>query len=544
MIRIYLVVLLTFITYLSSAQSLQKPKLVVGVVVDQMRYEYLHRFSNHYVDGGFKRLMSDGFVFKNAHFNYIPTYTGPGHASVYTGTTPRVHGIIANDWYDKFEKRERYCVEDREVSGVGGSGEVGQRSPKNLMASTITDELRLFYQNRSKVISVSIKDRGAILPGGHQSSGTYWYNEESGDFITSTFYRAQLPKWLLEFNKKQLPKTYMKKGWNTLHPIESYVESARDDRPYEVKELGGLPTVFPYDFKKVDKSANLNKLIKTTPHGNTLTVDLALAALEGEELGQDEITDFLAVSFSSPDYVGHAFGPYSKEIQDTYIRLDLELARLISTLDKNVGKDNWTMFLTADHAVAAIPAYLNELGQSTDYVKSSDHKKLILWEMENKFGTSDLIENVSNHQIFLNKKVMEEKQLDIAEVKEYLIPKMNELTGFNAVFDANNISNYGGNDLDVKLIAAGLNAHMSGDIVYTHQAGWLTEWHLKNGGTTHGSGYSYDTHVPMIFYGLGIKKGSTVNYHPITDIAPTISTLLDIKLPSGCTGQPATELLD
>ncbi|SMD39029.1 Type I phosphodiesterase / nucleotide pyrophosphatase [Reichenbachiella faecimaris] len=542
--KFFLSILLALSAFFVSAQNIKKPKLVVGVIVDQMRYEYLYRFENHYGDHGFKRLLSDGFSFKNAHYNYIPTYTGPGHASVYTGTTPRVHGIIANDWYDKFEKRSRYCVEDSDVKGVDGDGKVGQRSPKNMKSTTVTDELRLFYQNRSKVVGIALKDRGAILPAGHQPNGAYWFDAQSGNFITSTFYRNSLPKWLVKFNKRKLAEAYMSKGWDTYKPIETYVESARDDRSYEGKELGGIPPVFPYDFKQLDASIKLFELLKVTPHGNTITTEMSLAALDGEDLGKDEVTDFLAISYSSPDYVGHAFGPYSKEIQDVYIRLDLELERLMKALDEKVGKGNWTIFLTADHAVADIPAYLKELGHGTDYMKSGEQKKAISQKLEERFGTSDLIENISNHQIFLNKKLIAERELDLNEVKTFLIAEMNQHAGMSAVFDAATISNYAGHDLDVKLIAAGHNARMSGDIVYTYQAGWLGQWHLENGGTTHGSGYSYDTHVPMLFYGWGIKQGSTVNYHPITDIAPTISTLLNIKLPSGCTGQPAAELLD
>lgn len=541
--KLFLSIILTLPTFFTAAQDSKKPKLVVGVIVDQMRYEYLYRFENHYGEGGFKRLLSDGFSFRNAHYNYIPTYTGPGHASVYTGTTPRVHGIIANDWYDKYEKRSRYCAEDEAVKGVGGEGKVGMRSPKNLKTTSVTDELRLFYQNRSKVVGIALKDRGAILPAGHQPNGAYWFDAQLGNFITSTFYMQSLPKWVEKFNKRNLARKYMSMGWDTYKPIETYIESARDDRPYESKELNDQP-VFPYDFSNLDASANLFELIKVTPHGNTITTEMALAAIEGEELGEDEITDFLAVSYSSPDYAGHAFGPYSKEIQDIYIRLDLELERLMKELDEKVGKGNWTMFLTADHAVADIPAYLKELGHETDYVRSRDQKKLVWEKLEARFGTSDVIENVSNHQIFLNREVIAERNLEMKEVKSFLITEINQLTGISAVFDGATISNYGGHDLDVKLIAAGLNAHMSGDIIYTDQAGWLGQYHLENGGTTHGSGYSYDTHVPMIFYGWGIKKGSTVNYHPITDIAPTISTLLNIKLPSGCTGQPAPELLD
>lgn len=545
MIRIYLLALVVLTTSFSLAQPPKKTKLVVGVVVDQMRYEYLHRFANHYGNDGFKRLMNDGFQFKNAHFNYIPTYTGPGHASVYTGTTPRVHGIIGNDWYDKYEKKNMYCVEDQEVNGVGGSGKVGQRSPKNLRASTVTDELQLFYQNRSKVISVSIKDRGAILPAGHQPTGAYWYDGKSGNFITSTFYQKVLPDWVIKFNVRKLPKSYMKKEWDTYKPIVDYVESARDDRPYEfASDFKNLPNVFPYDFKEIGRTADLNEVIKVTPYGNSLVAEMALAAIDGEGLGQDSITDFLAVSFSSTDYIGHAFGPYSKEIQDTYVRLDLELARLMKSLDEKVGKGNWTLFLTADHAVADIPAYLKEQGHSVDYVTTPGSNEDLMKALEERFGTAGLVENVSNHQIFLNKELISEKQLNIMEIKNFLVMQLHARPGVGLALDAQLAGSYGGNNLDTRLLAAGINSRMSGDVVYTHRVGWLGKWNKANGGTTHGTGYAYDTHVPMIFYGWGIKKGSTVNYHPITDIAPTISSLLNIKFPSGCTGQPATELLD
>ncbi|UXX78243.1 alkaline phosphatase family protein [Reichenbachiella carrageenanivorans] len=544
MSKFILAFLLTFTSLFLYGQQASQPKLVVGVVVDQMRQEYLYRFANHFGEDGFKRLMNEGFVFKNAHFNYVPTYTGPGHASVYTGTTPRVHGIIANDWYDKYAKQMRYCVQDDEVQGVDCEGKIGRRSPKNLKTSTITDELRLFSQNRSKVISLSIKDRSAILPGGHQPNGAYWFDAKSGQFITSTFYRESLPDWLVKFNKKKLAEKYMKKGWETYKPIAAYVESARDDRPYESKELGGLKAVFPYDFSEIDKSKNKNELIKYTPYGNQLTVDLALAALTAEDLGRDEVTDILAVSFSSTDYVGHAFGPYSKEVQDTYIRLDLDLARLMKALDEQVGKGQWTMFLTADHAVSEIPAYMAENGHDTDYVNETDYLKMVNEKLITTFNSAELIENVRNNQIFLNREEIKNKGLDFKEVKAVLANFLVEMEGITAAFDTQEIANYNGDERDIKLMAAGINAHMSGDVIFAQRAGWLGEWHQKNGGTTHGSGYNYDTHVPMLFYGWGIKNGSSVNYHSVTDIAPSVSMLLNIKLPSGCTGQPAAELFD
>lgn len=351
---------------------------MVGIVVDQMRQEYLSRFSDHFGEGGFKRLINDGYEFKNAHFNYIPTSTAPGHASVYSGTTPRTHGVIGNDWYDKANKWKVYCVEDRDVTNVGGSEAYAARSPKNLLSTTITDELRQFYGNRTKIISISIKDRGAILPGGHNPDGAFWYDSMTGEFMTSSYYRDELPKWVKTFNELKLPEKYTNQVWDTFFPIEKYIESQQDDRPYERAMLKKIDPVFPYDLKEIGKERGANGLLPSTPFGNTIIADLAIEALKNENLGVDLVTDFLAISFSSTDYIGHDFGPYSKEVQDTYVRLDRELARLFEALDKNVGKGKWSAFLTADHAVAAIPKGQSENKQHGGYYKGSSIQPLSL----------------------------------------------------------------------------------------------------------------------------------------------------------------------
>jgi len=530
--------------FLSYAQSrIERPKLVVGIVVDQMRHEYLYRFYDHYGDDGFKRLMNEGFELKNAHFNYVPTYTGPGHASIYTGTTPRVHGIIANVWYDKDGKKEMYCVEDNTVSGVGSNSESGMRSPKNMLSSTITDELQLFFQNRSKVVGIAIKDRGAILPVGHHPTGAYWYDPSSGQFITSTFFAKEIKSWVADFNAKNLPRQYMKQVWATTKPIDTYVESAADDRPNEEIFPGKQRPTFPYDLKEMSKEMKANSLVRFTPFGNTLTLEMAIAAIDGEQMGQDAITDFLAVSFSSTDYIGHAFGPYSKEVQDTYVRLDAEIARFMNILDEKVGKGNWTLFLTADHGIAALPAYLMHGGQPVDYLKLQKSEFEIAKRLQQKFESDSLIENISNNQIFLNHRMLAQLNLKKSDVIDELLAVIGSLDGIGAVYRATDVRNHTGLNKEINLLAAGYNESRSGDILFTLKPGWLSDASNKIG-TTHGSHYSYDTHVPVIFYGHGIRQGRSVVYHPITDIAPTLSMLLNISLPSGATGQPIVELLD
>jgi predicted AlkP superfamily pyrophosphatase or phosphodiesterase len=534
------VILLTSFSLIAQKDRKQ-PKLVVGVVVDQMRHEYLYRFYDHFGDDGFKRLMSDGFEFKNVHFNYVPTYTAPGHASVYTGTTPRVHGIISNDWYDKYAKEETYCVGDNRYVGIGASGELGNRSPYNLKTSTITDELRLHYQNRAKVVGISMKDRGAILPSGHDPTGAYWFDPASGNYMSSTFYKDELPEWVSDFNARKLAEKYMDQTWETYYNINDYVESAEDNRACEISLNSDKSPVFPYNLKKISKKEGAGNVIAGTPFGNSILTDLAFAAIDGEQLGMDDVPDFLSVSYSSTDYIGHAYGPYSKEIQDTYVRLDLELARLMKTLDEKIGEGNWTMFLTADHAVADTPMYIKEKKQDVDYFSTSKVEKDLSISLNEKFGSENLIEDFSNFQVFLNNDEIKKLKIDIKELKEFVIVELKTKRGVSGVYDVLELRGYGSDHLDVQMLTAGLNSYLSGDIALSVNPGWLGDWSEK-GGSSHGSGYSYDTHVPLLFYGWGIKQGSTVTYHPITDIAPSIAMLLNIKYPSGTTGQPAVEL--
>ena len=328
-------IILLLLVNLSFAQNKQ-PKLVVGIVIDQMKMEYLYRFNSDFSENGFKRLMNEGYTFHNMHYNYMPTYTAPGHASIYTGTTPAMHGIVSNEWFHRTLKKEVYCTDDDSVSTlVAGTDKEGKMSPKNLQTTTITDELKLATNFKGKVIGMSIKDRGAILPAGHFADWAFWYTK-TGNFISSSFYGKELPSWVTEFNNEKQYETYLTKGWNLLKPIETYNESLIDDNPYEGK-LYKKPPVFPYDLKGMYEGNDAG-VLRVTPFGNDVLANLAKRAIEKEALGKDDITDFLAVSFSSTDYIGHTFGPRSIETQDTYLRLDLTIADFLNYLDKTVGR--------------------------------------------------------------------------------------------------------------------------------------------------------------------------------------------------------------
>jgi predicted AlkP superfamily pyrophosphatase or phosphodiesterase len=529
-----------------SQKKTARPRLVVGVIVDQMRQEYLYRFSDKFGDGGFKRLINDGYSFRNAQYNYVPTITGPGHASVYTGSTPAIHGIIGNEWYDKAAKKLVNCIEDERQKPVGVETGNGKVSPWRLLSSTVTDELKLSNGSRSRTIGISMKDRGAVLPAGHTPDGAYWFDSKSGKFISSSYYMSDLPGWVKKFNSLALPDKYLSETWNTLLPIDQYTESAPDDSPYETKFKGKDKAVFPYKLGELRKLYDYD-LITSTPFGDDLLTEFVKGALDGEELGKDEIPDFLTISFSSPDYVGHAMGPKSVEIEDTYLRLDKNIGDLLQTLDQKVGAGNYTLFLTADHAVADAPQYLSELDIPAGYFSGSSLEKNLNDFLVKYFPGKAVVEKVNNNQVFLNQEFFsgdpKTSGIEYLIASELISKFLLNTPGIAQVYTESVLrqSDYGEKGIKGMMVR-GYNHQRSGDLAYVLQPGWVA----GNGptGTSHGSPYAYDTNVPIIFYGFGVKKGSTAQYHAITDIAPTLSLLLNINPPSGCTGQPLTEILD
>jgi predicted AlkP superfamily pyrophosphatase or phosphodiesterase len=518
-----------------------RPKLVVGIVVDQMRYDYLTRFWDHYGEGGFKRMVKGGFTCKNNHFNYTPTTTGPGHTSVYTGTTPSVHGIIGNNWYDKSSGKIVYCASDDRYNSVGTDSDTGKMSPHWMTVTTITDELRLFTQKKGKVIALALKDRGAVLPGGHMANAAYWFNGGmEGDWISSTYYMEDLPKWVRDFNKSNASEKY-KKTWEPLKDIKSYVESGADDNTYEGSFGGETAPVFPHDLPAIWDNNSQFDILKGTPYGNSLTADFALAAMEGEGLGEDAITDFLAISFSSTDYVGHQFGVNSKEIQDTYLRLDQDIDRLLMALDKKVGTGEYLVFLTADHGAVDVPGYLRDQKIPAGYMDSQGMSAKFKEFMSFTYGDANLIKNFSNAQFFLDHEVIKNLDLKVEEVQQAIGQELLSYDGIINVYTGHqmmqNEYTYG----IPYIMQNGYNQKRSGDVLLVLDPAVV---YYPETGSTHGSPFSYDTHVPLLFYGKGIPKGSTVERTEITDIAPTIATLLGIAFPNGTTGSPIEEVLD
>lgn len=537
--RIVIFLSLLLIPLISISQT-ERPKLVVGIMVDQMKQEYIWRFENHFGDGGFKRLMNDGFVAKNGHYNYASTSTGPGHASVYTGTTPSIHGIVNNAWYSRVMKRSVYCAGDTAAQAVGGSVRNGRISPVNLYSSTITDELKISTQHRGKVIAMSIKDRGSALPGGHFSDGSYWYDSSTGNFMTSTYYMKELPAWVKAFNAKKLADTYLNQTWNAAKDMSLYLESGTDNSPYERGFRGKDTPTFPYDLSVLRASNGNFGMLPSTPFGNTILNDLALAALDAEDLGGDNITDFLAISFSSPDYIGHNFGPQSKEVQDTYIRLDKEVERLLNALDAKVGQGNYVVFVTADHAVAENSKRMKDDRFRVDNLNSRALSEHLQKVVKDKYGEEEWFEASRGYDLFLNHDLLKAKNIDLYDMQLFVAQEAMKFNGVYLALTATDMARNSYQEQQRSLMQNSYHPKESGDVKLILDPAWQAG---GSKGTGHGNAWTYDTHVPIIFYGWRVNQGSSVRKIHITDIAPTISMMLQIRLPNGASGQPVYEAL-
>ena len=504
------------------------PRLVVNMVVDQMRYDYIPLYWDKFEEDGFKRLVNRGFSFENNHFNYFPTFTGPGHASIYTGATPSVNGVVGNAWYDRSIDRSMYVVSDSTVSPVGTDTDAGKMSPRNLLSTTVTDELKS-ASSESKVIAVSSKDRGAVLAAGHLGDAAYWYEPESGKFVSSSWYVSELPGWVKSFNEKGLAKEFANSTWETLLPIEQYTASSADDRPFEGTFENEDAPVFPHDLAA--NRGNEYGIVNSTPFGNTLIAELAKLAIEGEELGSGDTTDFLGVSFSSTDYVGHRYGPHSVELQDTYLRLDRTIADLLDYLDRKVGKGNYLVVLTSDHGVVDVPQELINKSLPGGYFDSDKAVNELTKFLNAELGDNSWIEDYTNQQVYLDRDLIDQNGLSLEVVQQKAADFLLQFEGVKSTNTAHNYQYESYGTGQEAMYQRGFMYDRSGDVFIQLKSGWLDTDYPK--GTSHGSPYNYDTHVPLIFYGWNVPQGETSRKTVIPQIAPTISNMLNIPLPSG-----------
>lgn len=520
------------------SKQLQKPKLVIGLVIDQMRWDFLYRFNELYSANGFKRLLREGFSCENTMIPYVPTYTAPGHTCIYTGSVPAIHGIVGNNWYDKTNNKYVYCTDDSSVSSVGSSSSAGKMSPRNLFTTTITDELRLSNNFKSKVIGIALKDRASILPAGHSANAAYWFDTKAGQWITSSYYMNELPAWLNKFNEKHLPDEYMSKDWNTLLPIAKYDLSTDDNKAYERSMPGEKSVTFPHKLSQI--STAKFDAFEYTPFANTYTFDLAKAAIENERLGNNQVTDFLTISISSTDYVGHSFGPNSVEIEDTYLRLDNDIANFLKYLDNKLGKESYILFLSADHGVAHIPAFLQEHNIPSGVFTDSSITREINDLVENKFNIKKSVQLVLNYQVYLNQSKIEKEGKSFLDIEDEVIKYLNQKPFITNAFATNNTSQQSLPEIIKQMIINGYNTKRSGDIEFVVKPEYF-DWTPR--GTTHGAWNPYDAHIPLVWFGWNIKHGETNRQTYMTDIAATIAALLKIQLPNGCIGKVIEEII-
>lgn len=519
-------------------QTVKRPKLVVGIVVDQMRWDYLYRYSDRYTQGGFKRLLNEGFTCENTNIDYIPTVTAIGHSSIYTGSVPALHGIAGNNFIIQSTGREVYCTDDSAVNAVGSTSAAGKMSPRNLLASTVTDELRLATNFRSKVIGIALKDRGGILPAGHTANAAYWFDDKTGNWISSTYYMQDLPAWVKDFNSKRLAEKYLAQDWNTLYPINTYQQSTADDNKYEGAFKGMNAPVFPVPTSKLQ--AEGVGLIRSTPYGNTLTLDLATEAVKAEQLGRDDITDFLAVSCSSTDYIGHRFGINAIETEDTYLRLDRDLERFLSFLDASVGKGNYTVFLSADHGAAHNPRFLADRKVPAGNLRTAGIVKELNSVLQSKYKAGDLVLGLDNYQVNLNNKLIKSSALDESAIRLTCIEVLKRQDDIAFAIDMDKVSESTIPAILKERIINGYNRERSGVIQVVPKPGYFSGGVT---GTTHGTWNPYDAHIPFVLMGWGINHGSTNRPVNMTDIAPTIAALLHIQAPNASIGKPVTEAI-
>jgi arylsulfatase A-like enzyme len=534
-LRFLLTSLFTAALTLSSPGA--QPKLIVAIVVDQLRYDYLERFHDQFTEGGFRMLTDRGAFLTFAHYDHVPTATGPGHATALSGTPPAIHGIIANDWFDKRTLKMVNCVSDPDVKGVGGAEKDGQRSPRNFIGSNFADELRLRFH--SKVVGISLKDRGAILPAGKKPVGAYWFDSNSGNFITSTYYMTDLPAWVREFNDRKRPAAFVGQTWKRLLDPKLYDWpdlAAGEGTMAREKTPTFDHTVFPSPTEGFET-------IVPTPFGNQLLAEFALAAIDGESLGTGPQPDLLCISFSAIDAAGHRFGPYSQEVQDMTLRLDRDLAGLFSVLDKKLGLANVTIALTADHGVAPTPEFAVEQslggGRSDAIPLMAD----LLAKMSERFGPGRyfISPRVVDGNLYFNHDTLREKQLPAEDVADFIREWALSTGKFHTAYSRRQLLEGLAPGPLGRRFVNGYNAERSGDVVLVYKP-FILPAPAKTG-TTHGGPFAYDTHVPVLLYGSTFIPGRYADEFAINDLVPTLCAALHMNEPSGSTGKPLVRLL-
>lgn len=521
-----------------------KAKLVLVIVVDQFRYDYLERFADLFGNAGFKRLMSQGAFFTNANYDYVPTYTACGHAAIFTGSIPAQNGIVGNAFFDRDIGKVRAMVTDDSahlVTAAGASQKSGAPSPRDLIGTTVGDQMRLSTNFQSKVVAASLKDRSAVLPGGQRPNGAFWYNEATGEFVSSDYYFKELPAWVKKFDTSNKPDKYFGMKWERTLPAGAYERAQAANLPQQRSALGSH---FPYVVTGGEEKPGpkFYNAFEYSPFASEYLEEFGKAALDAESLGADESPDLLSISFSSPDLTGHAYGPDSQEVEDTYIRLDRVLADLLSFIDKRVGLANTIVAVTGDHGVVPVPEYMKSKGYDAGRLSGREVVDAANKALGARFGEGKWVVGFVNDQLYLDHKLLADKKVNGAEAERMAGEAALSVSGIVSYFTRTQImeGRMAAGPI-ARRVTNGFYSKRSGDVwVITKPLYFFSEGEIP---TTHGSAYNYDTHVPIILVGAGVLPGRYNAACSPSDIAPTLAALLAVEPPANRTGRVLVEAL-
>ena len=534
------------------------PKLILQITVDQLRADLPLKVYDRLPEGGFKYLYEQGVVYEKAYHRHANTETVVGHATLATGADPSEHGMIGNVWFDPTTLLLVYNLQDHDFPLIGKGGGVDNkteidptqraattqgRSPRAILTSTFSDELAKHTNGESKIFGVSVKDRGAISMAGHEGKA-FWFSKSKGEFVTSTYYYDDYPEWVKRWNILKKVNGYISRSWELMHEPEFYVHKDEDDMPWETS-LPGYGRVFPHQFGGVSKY--FTTFLTLSPVGDELTLDFAKTLIEAEELGVDEVTDYLSISFSSTDYVGHVFGPSSLEAEDNLFRLDRTLADLFTNVDEKVGLENTLIVLSADHGGADVPGFLTQFGIDSGYINidsllTQEVRQVIREEFK---ASGDLISGYVHPYIYMNREIIDKDKLDEEGVTAFVAKELEKIYAVEKAYTKTEI-------LDPKTVQTRVlntvrrNHHpnRSGDIYMVFKPHWfINDFDGLVVASTHGSPWEYDQHVPIIFAGHGLQPAKINRRVETVDVAPTLSNYLGIKVPSGSSESPLIELI-
>jgi predicted AlkP superfamily pyrophosphatase or phosphodiesterase len=545
--RFAIIVLLILVFVKLSGQGTylppDKPRLVIGIVVEELNYNQLEKFHDKLGENGIKRLINEGTYFKNASYEYLLTQSAPGHATIATGAEPSFHGITSDDWYIPLKNELINCTKDINVNATGGSFESGLHSPVNLLVSTFSDELAMATNKKAKVFGVGLRESSAILSAGHAANAAFWFDNTTGTWMSSSYYINTLPVWVNDFNAMKFSDTYLNSTWNLLRPAKDYVDCLPDSNSFEA----GFNNInyFPYDLKKLRSKNVFNykndySLLRETPFGNSLTTDFAIRLIQNERLGKNDVTDYLSICYSATDYIGHRFGPSSMEMGDAILRLDDDIKKLLTFLNDSIGKKNILVYFTAAHGISEIPTVLERNRIPSGYFQQNQALQLLKSYLNAVYGEGDWVKGFSERQVFLNRTLIEDARLSLDDVQKKVARFLVQFTGVEAAypysaFEANDFGN--GN---LKKIINSFSPQRSGDVIVILNPGWVEK--ETDFVTNHNSPYEYDSHVPLIWYGWTVNRATVIRQVNMTDIAATLSTLCKVPYPNACTGEPMFEL--